>query len=143
MERAARPTAAVGIAVAVVVLSVRPVPVAWIVSLSLKKPADLTDGKFFPRSVSLDELPVDLQNEPRSRRALINSIGIALLSTFIAIVLAAMFAAYACARLDFAGKAVMLARRAAPSPCSRRSRIDRLPVHDVAHASAFTTRGRA
>ena len=42
------------VAGAVIVVVYALVPVAWIVSLSLKKPADLTDGKFFPRSVSLE-----------------------------------------------------------------------------------------
>lgn len=29
-------------------------PVAWIISLSLKRPADLNDRRFFPTSVSFD-----------------------------------------------------------------------------------------
>jgi multiple sugar transport system permease protein len=83
------------------------VPVAWIVSLSLKKPADLTDGKFFPRSVSLDNYR-SIFDSSQFTSALRNSIGIALLATLIAVVLA-MFAAYAIVRLDFPGKAVLLA----------------------------------
>ena len=83
------------------------VPVAWIVSLSLKEPADLTDGKFFPRSVSLENYR-SIFDSSQFTSALRNSIGIALLSTLIAVVLA-MFAAYAIVRLDFPGKAVLLA----------------------------------
>ena len=92
---------------AVVVVVYALVPVAWIVSLSLKKPADLTDGKFFPRSVSLENYR-SIFDSSQFTSALRNSIGIALLSTLIAVVLA-MFAAYAIVRLEFAGKAVLLA----------------------------------
>jgi multiple sugar transport system permease protein len=95
---------AIGVVVVVVYALV---PVAWIVSLSLKKPADLTDGKFFPRSVSLENYR-SIFDSSQFTSALRNSIGIALLSTLIAVVLA-MFAAYAIVRLEFAGKAVLLA----------------------------------
>jgi multiple sugar transport system permease protein len=91
---------------AVVVVIYALVPVAWMVSLSLKKPADLTDGKFFPRSVSLENYR-SIFDSSQFTSALRNSIGIALLSTLIAVVLA-MFAAYAIVRLEFAGKAVLL-----------------------------------
>jgi multiple sugar transport system permease protein len=92
---------------AVVVVIYALVPVAWIVSLSLKEPADLTDGKFFPRSVSLENYR-SIFDSSQFTSALRNSIGIALISTVIAVVLA-MFAAYAIVRLDFPGKAVLLA----------------------------------
>jgi multiple sugar transport system permease protein len=92
---------------AVVVVIYALVPVAWIVSLSLKKPADLTDGKFFPRSMSLENYR-SIFDSSQFTSALRNSIGIALLSTLIAVTLA-MFAAYAIVRLDFPGKAVLLA----------------------------------
>ena len=92
---------------AVVVVLYALIPVAWIVSLSLKEPADLTDGKFFPRSVSLENYR-SIFDSSQFTSALRNSIGIALLSTLIAVVLA-MFAAYAIVRLDFPGKAVLLA----------------------------------
>ncbi len=91
---------------AVVVVIYALVPVAWIVSLSLKKPADLTDGKFFPRSVSFENYR-SIFDSGQFTSALRNSIGIALLSTLIAVTLA-MFAAYAIVRLDFPGKAVLL-----------------------------------
>ncbi len=83
------------------------VPVAWIISLSLKPPDKLTDGKFFPRSVSLENYR-SIFDSSQFTSALRNSIGIALLSTLVAVVLA-MFAAYAIVRLDFPGKAVLLA----------------------------------
>jgi len=92
---------------AVVVVVYALVPVAWIVSLSLKEPADLTDGKFFPRSVSLENYR-SIFDSSQFTSALRNSIGISLLSTLIAVVLA-MFAASAIVRLDFPGKAVLLA----------------------------------
>jgi multiple sugar transport system permease protein len=91
----------------VVVVIYALVPVAWIVSLSLKERADLTDGKFFPRSVSLENYR-SIFDSSQFTSALRNSIGIALLSTLIAVVLA-MFAAYAIVRLEFPGKAVLLA----------------------------------
>jgi multiple sugar transport system permease protein len=91
---------------AIVVVIYALVPVAWMVSLSLKKPADLTDGNFWPRSVSLENYR-SIFDSSQFTSALRNSIGIALLSTLIAVVLA-MFAAYAIVRLEFAGKAVLL-----------------------------------
>jgi len=92
---------------AVVVVVYALVPVAWILSLSLKEPADLTDGKFFPRSVSFENYR-SIFDSGQFTAALRNSIGIALLSTVIAVVLA-MFAAYAIVRLDFPGKSILLA----------------------------------
>jgi len=83
------------------------VPVLWIASLSLKTPATITDGKFFPREVSLENYRNILATD-QFIRALINSIGIALISTFIAVVLGTM-AAYAIARLDFPGKKALVA----------------------------------
>jgi multiple sugar transport system permease protein len=93
------------IAILVVVLYAL-VPVAWIVSLSLKSPATIADGKFLPSSISFDNYDTLFQTS-EFNRALINSLGIAAISTLIAVVLASM-AAYALARLDFAGKALIL-----------------------------------
>lgn len=78
------------------------VPVLWIISLSLKDAGTLNDGNFFPRSITWASYQQIFANDDFTR-ALINSIGICLISTFLAIVLA-MFAAYAIARLDFPGK---------------------------------------
>jgi trehalose/maltose transport system permease protein len=83
------------------------VPVVWIASLSLKEPVDLADRKFLPTGgITLDNYDT-VFSEDIFNAALVNSIGIAAIATLISIVLAAM-AAYALARLDFAGKAVIL-----------------------------------
>jgi multiple sugar transport system permease protein len=81
-------------------------PVVWIVSLSLKDPATIADGRFLPSKWSFDNYSGIFQTSEFTR-ALINSIGIAAISTVLACALAAM-AAYAIARLDFPGKVVIL-----------------------------------
>lgn len=81
-------------------------PVAWVISLSLKKPADLADGRFIPRSVSWDNYR-SIFDSNEFLYALRNSVGIALIATFIAVALATL-AAYAIARLEFPGKGVVL-----------------------------------
>jgi multiple sugar transport system permease protein len=81
-------------------------PVIWIISLSLKDPATIADGRFLPSKWSFDNYSGIFQTSEFTR-ALINSIGIAAISTVLACALAAM-AAYAIARLDFPGKAVIL-----------------------------------
>ncbi|GGB64848.1 sugar ABC transporter permease [Knoellia flava TL1] len=83
------------------------VPVIWIVSLSLKDSATLNDGKFLPVSPSWASYQQIFDN-PDFTRALINSIGICLIATFVAIVFGTM-AAYAIARLDFPGKRAIVA----------------------------------
>src|SRR2546421_10443339 len=90
------------IAILVVVLYAL-LPVAWILSLSLKSTATIADGKFFPSSISFDNYKTLFQTSDFNH-ALVNSFGIAAISTLIAVVLASM-AAYALARLDFAGRA--------------------------------------
>jgi multiple sugar transport system permease protein len=82
------------------------IPVAWIASLSLKKGSDLTDGKFLPRSITFNNYTSIFQTG-QFTRPLRNSIGIALLATFLAVLLAT-FAAYAIARLRFPGKTLVL-----------------------------------
>jgi multiple sugar transport system permease protein len=84
-------------------------PVAWIVSLSLKSPADLSNQQFLPTTVSTEnyrEIFTGNANE-LFLSALRNSIGICLIATLISVVLA-MLAAYAIARLEFPGKRVIL-----------------------------------
>jgi multiple sugar transport system permease protein len=93
-----------GIAILLVILYAL-TPVAWIASLSLKDPSQLGDGKFFS-GISFDNYS-QIFKEDFFNAALINSLLIAGIATVISIVLAAM-AAYALARLDFAGKAVIL-----------------------------------
>lgn len=88
-----------------VVLLYALIPVAWMASLSVKPVEKLSDGKFFS-GISLDNY-ASIFEDDTFLAALINSIGIAMIATVISIGLAAM-AAYALARLDFAGKAVIL-----------------------------------
>jgi multiple sugar transport system permease protein len=91
-------------------------PVLWIVSVSLKDPATITEGTnfgntFIPQDITFDNYDALFTggiSESPFIKPLINSILIGLISTVIAIVLAA-FAAYAIARLDFPGKTLILA----------------------------------
>jgi multiple sugar transport system permease protein len=82
------------------------IPVIWIISLSLKRPEDIGDQRFIPKTFSLKNYS-DVFNEGTFTAALRNSIGIALIATIISIALAAM-AAYAITRLEFSGKALIL-----------------------------------
>jgi multiple sugar transport system permease protein len=81
-------------------------PVFWILMLSLKDPATLNDGRLIPEKWSTENYEA-IFDQSVFTDALRNSIGIALIATIIAVVLAAM-AAYAIARLDFPGKTLML-----------------------------------
>jgi multiple sugar transport system permease protein len=81
-------------------------PVLWIIFLSLKAPATVGDGSFVPKSWSLDNYS-GVFNESFFTSALRNSLGIAAISTVIAVSLACL-AAYAIARLDFPGRNVIL-----------------------------------
>jgi multiple sugar transport system permease protein len=81
-------------------------PVLWIMSLSLKSTATVRDGKLIPSSVTLDNYRGIFRGDFFSS-ALVNSIGIGLITTAIAVVFGAM-AAYAVARLDFPGKRVLV-----------------------------------
>src|SRR5215211_2184485 len=107
------------------------IPIIWIVSVSLKDPATITSqpnasvwDSFWPQQVSTTDVDVlgigvpipdnydslfsgGIDNSPFIK-PLINSIGIALITTVIAITLAS-FAAYAIARLEFPGKRLILA----------------------------------
>lgn len=82
-------------------------PVAWIISLSLKYPADLNDRNFLPARISFDNYQV-IFTDAQFPAALWNSIGIALITTLLSVTLA-MFAAYAIVRLKFPGKKAVLA----------------------------------
>ena len=86
----------------IVVLLYAFIPVFWIVSLSLKSDANLNDGNYFVTSPTFEHYAGIFGNSD-FLRALINSIGICLISTTIALIIG-MFAAYAIARLDFPGK---------------------------------------
>jgi multiple sugar transport system permease protein len=82
------------------------VPVLWIVSLSFKDPTTINDGKFVPRKWTFENYR-GIFKTSEFTRALVNSIGIAIISTAIAVVLASM-AAYAVARLKFPGKSLLI-----------------------------------
>lgn len=82
------------------------VPVLWIVSLSFKDPTTITDGNFIPRKWTLENYR-GIFKTSEFTRALVNSIGIAIISTVIAVALASM-AAYAVARLKFPGKSLLI-----------------------------------
>jgi multiple sugar transport system permease protein len=81
-------------------------PVLWILSLSLKPTSTVKDGKLIPSSVTLDNYRGIFRGEFFSS-ALVNSVGIGLTTTAIAVGLGAM-AAYAIARLDFPGKRLLI-----------------------------------
>jgi multiple sugar transport system permease protein len=94
------------IAAALLVIVYALVPVVWIISLSLKKTGDLTDGNFLPTSVTFDNYR-SIFDQGQFTAALRNSIGIALIATLISVLLATS-AAYAIARLEFPGKRLVL-----------------------------------
>ncbi|MDX6649772.1 MAG: trehalose/maltose transport system permease protein, partial [Solirubrobacteraceae bacterium] len=105
MTRSPRQVVAWSIGILMVVLYAL-IPVMWIASLSLKPSTQLSDKRFIPKDFSLDNYDT-IFNTDTFTKALINSLGIAGLATLISILLAAL-AAYALARLNFAGKAVIL-----------------------------------
>ena len=82
------------------------IPVAWIVSLSLKQPSDLNDQHFLPQTINLDNYRA-IFLDAQFPAALWNSFGIALIATVLSVVLA-MFCAYALVRLKFPGKKWLL-----------------------------------
>jgi multiple sugar transport system permease protein len=80
--------------------------VLWLVSLSFKTPAAVLDPSFIPAAWTWGNYD-QILNTSQFIRPLINSIGIGLIATAIAVVLASM-AAYAVARLRFPGKSVLI-----------------------------------
>ena len=89
-----------------VVIALALIPVLWMVSLSFKTPAAILDPSFLPKSWTWSNYTQILQTS-QFIRPLVNSIGIGLIATLIAVVLASM-AAYAIARLQFPGKSVLI-----------------------------------
>jgi multiple sugar transport system permease protein len=81
-------------------------PVLWILSLSLKPTSTVKDGKLIPSAVTLDNYRGIFRGNFFSS-ALVNSVGIGVLTTVIAVVIGAM-AAYAVARLEFPGKRALI-----------------------------------
>ncbi|MEU4672185.1 carbohydrate ABC transporter permease [Amycolatopsis sp. NPDC023774] len=82
------------------------IPVLWIISLSFKTKDTLNDGSFWPQQWTLKNY-ADIFQTSEFLRALVNSIGISVISTVIAVVLGTM-AAYAIARLEFPGKRLLV-----------------------------------
>ena len=81
-------------------------PVMWILSLSLKPTSSVKDGKLIPAEITFDNYKGIFSGNAFSS-ALINSIGIGLITTVIAVVVGGM-AAYAVARLAFPGKRLLV-----------------------------------
>jgi multiple sugar transport system permease protein len=91
---------------AVLVILYALIPVAWIVSLSFKAGDDINNQKFWPTDFSWANYDIVFSSDLFTT-ALRNSVGIALISTTISVVLATI-AAYAIARLEFPGKRLIL-----------------------------------
>ncbi len=81
-------------------------PVLWILSLSLKPTQEVKDGKLFPSSITFDNYKGIFKGDVFTS-ALVNSLGIGLITTAIAVVIGGM-AAYAVARLEFTGKKLLV-----------------------------------
>jgi multiple sugar transport system permease protein len=81
-------------------------PVLWILSLSLKPTSMVKDGKLIPSSVTFENYKGIFSGDVFTS-ALVNSIGIGLITTVIAVVIGGM-AAYAVARLAFPGKKLLV-----------------------------------
>jgi multiple sugar transport system permease protein len=94
-----------GLSLAAVIYTL--LPVIWIISLSLKKPGDLADRRLFPNEIYWGNYQA-VFSESQFPAALWNSVGIALIATFLSVILAT-FAAYAIVRLQFPGKSAVLA----------------------------------
>ena len=90
--------------VAIVIVAI---PILWIVSLSFKTPGAITDPSFWPTQWTWGNYKGILTSSTFVR-PLLNSIGIGLIATSIAVVFASM-AAYAIARLAFPGKRLLVA----------------------------------
>ncbi|BCJ39421.1 sugar ABC transporter permease [Actinoplanes ianthinogenes] len=83
-------------------------PLLWMVSLSFKDPATFRSAEptFFPQVWVWDNYKT-VFTDSLFTTALRNSVGIALIATFLAVIVA-MFAAYAIARMEFPGKKFLL-----------------------------------
>jgi len=105
-ERVGAQRATGWIVVNIIVLLYALIPVLWILSLSLKPSSSVKDGRLIPAQVTFDNYKAIFQGNIFSS-ALINSIGIGLITTVIAVVIGGM-AAYAIARLAFPGKKALV-----------------------------------
>jgi multiple sugar transport system permease protein len=82
-------------------------PFYWLINLSLKTGADLSESSFFPPNPTLDNYESIFRNGDFTR-ALLNSAIISIVTTTLAIVVGS-FCAYALARLRFRRKFIILA----------------------------------
>ncbi|HUA31824.1 MAG TPA: carbohydrate ABC transporter permease [Streptosporangiaceae bacterium] len=89
-----------------VVIALALIPVLWMLSLSFKTPAAILDPSLVPASWTWGNYHQILSTS-QFIRPLINSIGIGVIATLVAVILASM-AAYAVARLRFPGKGVLI-----------------------------------
>ena len=105
-ERVAPGRAAGWAVVNILVVLYALIPVLWILSLSLKPTSTVKDGNFIPSDITFDNYKGIFTGDIFSS-ALINSIGIGLITTVIAVTIGGM-AAYAIARLAFPGKRVLV-----------------------------------
>ena len=83
-------------------------PIAWIVSLSLKPVEETATGspQFLPETTTLENYRTVLDDN-LFQRALFNSFGISLIATTLSVIIATL-CAYAIARLQFTGKRLVL-----------------------------------
>src|SRR5271165_6250926 len=86
---------------AIIIVIYTILPILWIVSLSFKLPADLTNKKFWPTHWTWSNYSTVFKTTLFTS-ALRNSIGIVSLSTLFSVVFATL-AAYGIARLEFPG----------------------------------------
>jgi trehalose/maltose transport system permease protein len=105
MRSTARARTLWGVGDAIVII-VALVPVLWLASLSFKDPATIADGSLLPSKWTLENYR-GIFDTSLFTRALVNSIGIALIATALAVVVGSM-AAYAVARLRFPGKNLLV-----------------------------------
>ena len=105
-ERKGARRAAAWVTVDAMVLAYALMPVLWILSLSLKPTSTVKDGKLIPSSLTFDNYRGIFRGNFFSS-ALINSVGIGVTTTVIAVLIGAM-AAYAVARLEFPGKRLLI-----------------------------------
>jgi multiple sugar transport system permease protein len=89
-----------------VVIALALIPVLWLASLSFKTPTAVLDPSFWPAQWTWGNY-TQILGTSQFIRPLVNSIGIGLIATLIAVVFASM-AAYAVARLRFPGKGVLI-----------------------------------
>jgi multiple sugar transport system permease protein len=98
-----KPLWAIGDAIVIIVALV---PFLWLASLSFKDPSTITDGSFVPQKWTLENYR-GIFSSDLFTRALLNSVGIALMATVLAVLIGSL-AAYAVARLRFPGKGLLV-----------------------------------